>query len=127
MDKQKIINEIQRTAKENGGKPLGKLKFSRLTGINEWYWSGIYWTKWNDAYSEAGFTPNTMQKAYKDEHFLNLYADLTTELGRVPTNAELRIKAKNEINFPFQIKYLNWKLISPTVKQQNRAGHLSAA
>lgn len=40
MDKQNIINEIVRTAKENDGKPLGAAKFSKMTGIQKYDWYG---------------------------------------------------------------------------------------
>jgi hypothetical protein len=34
MDKEHILNEIRRTAKENGGSPLGQARFHQQTGSN---------------------------------------------------------------------------------------------
>ena len=69
MNKEYILKEIDRTAKENNDIPLGRLKFARETGIRYSDWWGIYWAKWNDALIEAGYPPNKLQSAY-DETFL---------------------------------------------------------
>jgi len=61
MDKSEILNEIKKTAKSNGGVPLGKLRFFNETGVKETDWCGVYWAKWSDAVNEAGFTPNERQ------------------------------------------------------------------
>jgi hypothetical protein len=49
MSKINILEEIKRTAKTNGGMPLGKQRFFQETGIKESDWSGKFWTKWGDA------------------------------------------------------------------------------
>ena len=36
--KEEILNEIKRTAKENGGKPLGTKRFLDETGIGVYDW-----------------------------------------------------------------------------------------
>jgi hypothetical protein len=36
MTREEILNEIRRTAAENGGKPLGRDRFLRITGITEY-------------------------------------------------------------------------------------------
>jgi hypothetical protein len=58
MDKVRIIEEIRRTAAENGGVPLGYRKFEDVTGIGIAQWRGRYWRSWNEAVEEAGFTPS---------------------------------------------------------------------
>ena len=69
MDKQHILREIQRTAKANGGFPLGWRRFEEETGIRYYDWYGQHWTRWGDAVREAGLDPNRMSEAY-DEAFL---------------------------------------------------------
>jgi hypothetical protein len=100
MTKNQIIREIQRTAQENGGKPLGRLRFLGETGIKESDWSGKYWARWNDALQEAGFGPNQMQQSYDDELLLEKFAALTRELGRVPVVSEWQLKARSDRTFP---------------------------
>ena len=55
MGKQRILDDIRRTAAANGGAPLGKSAFFRETGIREGDWHGKYWARWGDALHEAGF------------------------------------------------------------------------
>ena len=69
LTKQDILNEIKRTAKENGGKPLGVSMFEKETGIKPYDW-GQYWARFGDAQEEAGFTPNTLQTSYDDDFIL---------------------------------------------------------
>lgn len=100
MDKHYILDEIRRTAKENGGNALGRIKFFEATGIREADWSGKYWTKWSDAVAEAGFPQNRMQQAFDDASILDSLAQYIMELGRYPTVAELKIKRRSDETFP---------------------------
>ena len=100
MRKEHILSEIARTAAENGGKPLGRTRFERETGIKESDWSGRFWTRWSDAVREAGFEPNEMQSAFTDDFLLGKLIDLIVEFGKFPTNAELRLAAKQRRGFP---------------------------
>jgi hypothetical protein len=68
-EKDYIISEIIRTAKENRNAPLGIHRFEAETGIKLDDWLGKYWTKWSDALVEAGYEPNKFNEAY-DENFL---------------------------------------------------------
>ncbi|MGB7414309.1 MAG: hypothetical protein WA902_08880 [Thermosynechococcaceae cyanobacterium] len=100
MNKQHILNEIVRTAEANGGKPLGRQRFLKATGIKVTDWSGKYWVRWSDAVKEAGFAPNEKQQAFTDEYLLSQYAVLTRELGHIPTEPEVRMKARFSQDFP---------------------------
>jgi len=66
MDRHDIVREIQRTAQQNNGQPLGAKRFQDETGIEESDWFGKYWRNWGDALLEAGFPPNQMQAAYDE-------------------------------------------------------------
>jgi hypothetical protein len=48
MTRDEILNEIRRTAQENGGSALGRARFERITGITE-YELGEYWPRFSAA------------------------------------------------------------------------------
>lgn len=100
MDKRHILNEIARTAAENGGVALGRQKFFEATGIRESDWSGKYWARWGDAVKEAGLEPNQLQEAFPEAHLLEKFAELIRELGHIPTSPEIRMKARSSPTFP---------------------------
>src|SRR5438874_8817220 len=107
MNKQHILDEIRRTAKVNGGVPLGVDRFLTETGIKEYDWLGKYWARWSDAVREAGFTANTLQGAIEECELLRRYAALAKELGRLPTSPELRLKAHSDTTFPSHSTFRN--------------------
>jgi hypothetical protein len=74
MTKAHILSEIRRTAALNGGKPVGRLRFTAETGIRESDWRGIHWVRWNEALGEAGFQPNQLTTGLSDEEKLDLLA-----------------------------------------------------
>lgn len=100
MNKHQILEEIKRTAEANGGVPLGRQRFLTETGIRESDWSGRYWTKWSDAVREAGYEPNAKQTAFDSNRLLEKLASLVRELGHYPVGAELRMKARSDLEFP---------------------------
>lgn len=101
MKKERILSEIKRTAKENGGVPLGIDRFREETGIEKKDWYGIIWTKWSDAQKEAGFEPNQFSlPAFDEEWMIKKIIDYTRELGNFPTKPELKIKRRSDKNFP---------------------------
>ena len=100
MDKEHIINEIKRAAKENGGKPLGIERFEAETGIKKWDWYGKYWTKWGDALEEAGFEQNSFNQSYDKDYLIGKYVELILEINKFPTSGEIRYKATNDKTFP---------------------------
>ena len=100
MDQQYILEEIHRTAKANGGIPLGKRRFLMETGIRESDWIGKFWVKWSDAVREAGFEPNAKQMAFDEDWLLEKLAGLVRDLGHYPVSAELRMKAGEDPEFP---------------------------
>lgn len=100
MQKQHIVDEIKRTAKSNGGAPLGKDRFFQETGIKDSDWFGKYWSRWGDAVKAAGFTPNKLQGAYPEEEIIEKFIGLIRELGRLPVTGELRLKRRNDPSFP---------------------------
>lgn len=100
MEKEFILSEIERTARENGGKPLGKNKFSKMTGVKEHDWYGVYWAAWGDALREAGYQPNEFNKAIPKDELILKFIELMRELGKYPVSGEVRMKARNDPLFP---------------------------
>lgn len=100
MTKDFILKEIKRTALNNGGNALGKGAFFNATGIKESDWSGKYWVRWSDALKEAGLEANEFNSAYDIDYVCEKYIELIQELGHIPVNAELRIKARSDKTFP---------------------------
>lgn len=101
MHKQHILAEIRRTATANGGRPLGKERFYRETGINESDWLGKHWARWSDAIRESGFEPNQMQGALDESAVIESFISLMRELRKFPTANEIKLKARNAPGFPW--------------------------
>ena len=105
MNKQQILNEIKRTAKANGGVPVGWRRFFTETGIKESNWKGVFWARWSDAIREAGFRPNEKITAFDDATLIEKFISLMRELGHYPVSAELQLKARNDESFPSDTPY----------------------
>ena len=99
MDRDEILAAIKRTADENGGKPLGRMRFQSTTGIGKSDWIR-HWPKFSDAQRDAGFAPNELARAYPDDFLFEKAIELTRELGRYPTYDEFIMKAHNDPHFP---------------------------
>jgi hypothetical protein len=95
-----ILSEIVRTAKENGGIPLGTARFRTETGIREVDWQGKYWARWGDALKEASFAPNSFQQAYSADFMMEKLATLAREIGRFPARTEIQLKTHSDKTFP---------------------------
>ena len=100
LTKQHILAEIRRTAEANGGLPLGRTAFLKVTGIREIDWRGRYWSKWGEAISEAGYTPNELNPKTDKTLLFQRVIELTSQLGHFPTQAELQIAKRNDATFP---------------------------
>ena len=92
MNKTHILDEIRRTAKGNGGIPLGIRRFRAETGIRESDWFAKYWLRWGDALREAGFLPNVLRVGLPEDQLLEKLIALIRELGHFPIKAELRMR-----------------------------------
>lgn len=99
MDRQTIIDEIKRTAAENGGKPLGTDRFRTATGIRSHEWQK-HWARFSDALRDAGFAPNKFNKSGDENVIIARIAELARELGRFPTSRDMLVKRTNDATFP---------------------------
>jgi len=100
MTREDILAEIKRTAATNGCTPLGWKRFTAETGIQEREWLGRFWARWSDAIKEAGLAPNQLTVAKDDTALLEAYASLAHDLGRLPTAADMRLRATTSSGFP---------------------------
>jgi hypothetical protein len=117
VDKAHILQEIKRTAVANGGVPLGWRRFLSETGIRQSDWLGVYWARWSEAQREAGFHPNQLTEAYKRTELLDRFAELAQELGRLPTSADMRLKARTDPRFPSEKTFRRLGLKTEIVEQ----------
>jgi hypothetical protein len=108
VSKQHILDEIRRTAAANGGIALGRDAFLRETGIRQADWYPMYWVRWGDALTEAGFAPNAFQDRLPDEELLEKLAALVRDLGRVPVDGEIRQRPKSDPEFPSHSTFLRF-------------------
>ena len=100
MNKETMLNEMHRVAKELGTDTLGKTKFANMSGITEGRWLGKYWVSWSDAVQAAGLKPGLMTGAHNKELLLESLAALTQKLGHFPTAAELKMERVTNRDFP---------------------------
>src|SRR5262245_7514165 len=106
MEKHYILDEIRRTAALNGGRPLGRLRLEHVAGIKEYHWTK-YWSRFGDAVREAGFEPNEKTAAIDRTTLLRHIVHLARELGRFPTNRDLRVKQTTDTTFPSPKVFFN--------------------
>lgn len=97
--REQILDEMRRTTKENGGKPVGRGRFAHLTGISM-HDILRHWPRYGDAVRDAGFEPNVLITARDDAEVLKRFAELTHTLGHAPTLAELRLARISDPSFP---------------------------
>jgi hypothetical protein len=97
--KQEILDEIKRTAKENGGKPLGVARFENETGIKPHDWEK-HWPRFGDANREAGFEPNQFQGAHADEFLIRKLIGLIQNLSKYPTYRDIQVGRGSDPELP---------------------------
>lgn len=98
--KQNIIDEICKTAKENGDKPLGVNRFEKETGITRYDLYKAGFSNLGEAQREAGFVANTLQIAHDTGFLLESMIALIREKGKFPTKADLIVKRNKDSKFP---------------------------
>ena len=99
MDKEQILEEVRRTAKENGGRSLGTRRFFNETGIRETDWLK-FWARWSEAVVEAGFEPNQKTEAYNESDLFDKLTVLIRDLRRFPAARDLKLRARKPDGFP---------------------------
>lgn len=99
ISKKDVLEAIIKTAKENGGKPLGMGGFEKETGIKKYDWMK-YWPRFGDALQEAGFSPNQFGFVYSDEFLIEKIIVVIRKLGKFPTFQELTVERSKNPELP---------------------------
>lgn len=99
MYKEDILKEIRRTAKENGGIPLGHARFEKETGLKTYDWMS-FWPRFSDALKEAGFSPNKMVESYKEDYLFEKFIELIRDIKKWPTRGDQLVRYKSPTEFP---------------------------
>jgi hypothetical protein len=101
MTKEQIVSEIRRTARANGGIPLGWKRFKTETGIGYYDWFGKFGSGWSELVREAGFDAHQFNtERYSDDELTQALIDLTRRLGRVPVRADVLFAKRQDESFP---------------------------
>jgi hypothetical protein len=95
-----ILSEIRRLANENGGQPPGFGRFEKETGIRRSAWIGVYWARWGDAVTEAGFQPNARPEKLDGDILIRKIANLAKALGRIPSAMEFKMYRRSNPEHP---------------------------
>ena len=114
-----IIAEIRRLA-ASLGKPPGIRTFVAETGITEKDWKGIYWARWGDALTEAGYQPNKIQERYDDDFLLRHYCDATRHFGSPATRYEWRMYSTDLDDAPSYTTLMNRYQTISQLRQEAR-------
>lgn len=98
VERQFVIDEIKRLG--SGGAAPGVRAFERATGIRESQWRGVYWAKWSDAITEAGFGSNQLQQRLNSNSVLEYVGNLIRQSKKLPTVAEMKLAKRADPAFP---------------------------
>jgi hypothetical protein len=100
MSPEEITREIQRLARENGGKPLGERLFLTNLGLTRSaLWSAGF-ASYSDALQAAGFRKNQLNPASEPSAVLTSLMDLIRGLGRFPTKGHIKAARAKDSSFP---------------------------
>lgn len=107
FSKEEIL-EAYRDLVHRSGRRIGEGVFKKETGISPFYWGGGYWPKWSVFQAEAGFKPNEPTARIDDDTILRRYAELARELDHVPTQADMKLKRRQDKSFPDHAVFRRW-------------------
>ncbi|MBI3093183.1 MAG: GIY-YIG nuclease family protein [Candidatus Levybacteria bacterium] len=99
LSREDILQEIRKTAKENGGIPLGLQRLKSKTGIATYDWMR-FWPRFSDALKEAGFRPNELTPAYNTSVLFEMYIALVKKKKKLPVRGDLIVEANENSKFP---------------------------
>lgn len=108
LSKETIVRAYHDLVKKTGGKVIGEGVFKRESGVSPYYWRGGFWPSWSAFQEELGYPPNRPTTRIPDEALLRRFAELTLEKKKIPTQAELRLKRRQDPSFPDHAAFRRW-------------------
>lgn len=99
MTKDEIIEAVKELVARTGKIP-GKQSFESETGIGRHEWYGRFWARWGDVLIASGFEPNERNGPADKEQVLAAYVRVIEEMGRLPTEGEVRVRRHSDASFP---------------------------
>ena len=88
--RERILDEIKRLAKTNGGTPPGQNLFAKETEYKPHEW-GKYWARWGDAVAEAGLVAQDWNQKLDAKLLYPRLAEAVRHYKRFPTKRELQL------------------------------------
>jgi hypothetical protein len=119
MTADKIIQAIQKAARENGGRPPGQRVLFRQLGLAQSDMWNAGFARYSDALSAAGFSAGTLNQALDRSTMLDALAQLTRRLGRFPTKGDVKVERRTNRAFPSYEAY--FRLSGRSYPQLKRA------
>lgn len=108
LTKEEIIKELQKYAKENGGKTPGEQNFYKYVGIGIYDLQKRGWSKYRELVLEAGLVPNKFDKTkYSHKQLCEMFIETIRKNGKWPTRGELNVEHYNNSNLPDSSTYYN--------------------
>jgi hypothetical protein len=77
-----------------------------MTGFSP-YVINQFWPTWTEAVTEAGLTPNVLNQQIPEENLLQVLAELTRRIGKMPTFDRLLHESRNNPDFPSPSTFKN--------------------
>lgn len=99
MTKDEIIEAVKELVARTGKVP-GRQSFESETGIGRHEWYGRFWARWGDVLIASGFEPKEKNGAADKEQILAAYIRAIEEMGRLPTEGEVRVRRHSDPSFP---------------------------
>lgn len=99
LRREDVLDALRAYADEHGVVP-GRKTFLAHSGFPRGVFEGRFWARFGDAVREAGLEPQTSPDRIDEEAAVAAYAQLTRELGRIPTHADMRLQGSLDPEFP---------------------------
>jgi hypothetical protein len=95
-----LIAVLQRTARENGNRPLGQRSFYVETRTSRRDLWNVGIRNYGELCELAGYPPNAFQEAIDPNYLMEALAKLASRLGRFPGSTDREMARRSDSTFP---------------------------